>query len=221
MGIQLVGPSGSVADVGAVAQKGMHVITKPVDVTGGGFYRVAAQTGTLAAALGAGSATVGHLFAFRNPHVSTLCVVNSVTVRFQTLTDFTAATVTDLGFDLFRLTSYSVVHTTNKTNPTPSKMRTSFATSVIGATDIAVATTVGMTTGFNGVFDTSPFDSTIADMNQISAFPPLTYEPGRIGGYPLTLAQNEGLLVRNRGVWPAAGTGIVQVEMGWSEVTAF
>lgn len=220
MGIQIIGSGGALTDVGAVAQKGVHVIPKPQDVTGGGYYRLAAQSGTLAATLGAGTATVGHLFAFRNPHVSTLCVLNAITVRFQTLTDFTAATVTDLGFDLFKMTGFTSQYTTNKTNPTPTKMRTSFASTVTGATDIAVATTVGMTT-FTGTIDPFPFDSTIADMNQTSSFPPLTYEPGRLGGYPLTLAQNEGFMVRNRGVWPAAGTGIIQVEISWSEVTAF
>jgi len=76
MGIQVIGgTSGSVADVGVAAQKGLHVITKPLDVTGGGYFRVAAQTGTLAAALGAGTATVGHLFAFRNPSATILCVI--------------------------------------------------------------------------------------------------------------------------------------------------
>lgn len=221
MAIPIIGgASGSLAGVGVEAQKGLHIINKPVDVTGGGYYRVAAQTGTLAAALGAGSATVGHLFSFRNPHATILVVVHSITVRFQTLTDFTAATVTDLGFDLFRLTTHTVAPTANKANPTPTPMRASFGATIIGATDIAIATTVGMT-GQTSTIAASPFDSTIADMNQTSGFPPLTYTPVESFGYPLTLAQNEGFLVRNRGVWPAAGTGILQVEVGWAEVTAF
>lgn len=214
------GVSTALADVGAVAQKGLHVINKPIDVTGGGYYRVAAQTGTLAAALGAGSATVGHLFSFRNPHVSMLVVIHSLSVRFQTLVDFTAATATDLGVDVFRLTNFSVVPTTNRTSPTPTKMRTSFGTTVIGATDINIATTVGMT-GQTQTIDASPFDSTIADMNQTSSFPPLIYTPVESLAYPLTLGQNEGFLVRNRGAWPAAGTGILQVEVSWAEVTAY
>ncbi len=209
----------NIASVGAVVQKGLHVVCKPLDVTGGGYFRVVAQTGTLAAALGAGSATVGHLFAFRNPSAAVLCVMNSITVRFQTLTDFTAATVTDLGFDLFRMTGFTSQYTTNKTNVTPNPMRTGMAT-VLGATDLAVATTTGMTT-FTGTIAASPMDATIADMNQTSGFPPLSYTPIEGGGYPLTLAQNEGFMVRNRGVWPVAGTGIIQVEVSWSEVTSY
>jgi hypothetical protein len=41
------------------------------------------------------------------------------------------------------------------------------------------------------------------------------------GEYPLVLGQNEGLVLRNRTVWPATGTGIVTVNMVWSEVSAF
>jgi hypothetical protein len=214
------GVSTTLAGVGVEAQKGLHIINKPVDVTGGGYYRVSAQTGTLAAALGAGSGTVGHLFSFRNPHATILVIPHIIKVRFQTLTDFTAATVTDLGFDLFRVTTFTTVPTTNRTSPTPSKMRASFGTTIIGATDINVATTVGMT-GQIMTFDASPFAANIADMNQIANFPELNYTPGVADGYPLTLAQNEGFMIRNRGVWPAAGTGILQVEIGWAEVTAF
>jgi hypothetical protein len=214
------GVSTTLAEVGAGAQKGLHIINKPIDVTGGGYYRVSAQTGTLAAALGAGTATVGHLFSFRNPHATILVIPHIIKVRFQTLTDFTAATVTDLGFDLFRVTGFSVVPTTNRTSPTPTKMRTSFISTIIGATDINVATTVGMT-GQTMTLDTSPFAANIADMNQIANFSELNYTPGVADGYPLTMAQNEGFLVRNRGIWPAAGTGILQVEVGWAEVTAY
>lgn len=210
----------NIAGVGAVAQKGIHVVTKPADVTGGGYFRVVGQSGTLAAALGAGSATVGHLFSMRNSHATILCVINSVTVRFQTLTDFTAATVTDLGFDMFTLSAFTVNPTANKANLTPNKTRSSFASSVLGATDLAIATTVGMT-GQTSTIAATSFDSTIADMNQTAGFPSLEYTPQKNHGYPLTLAQNEGFLIRNRGVWPAAGTGILQVEVSWSEVTAF
>ena len=37
------------------------------------------------------------------------------------------------------------------------------------------------------------------------------------GDHPIVLVQNEGLVIRNRTVWPAAGTGILLVELGWSE----
>lgn len=41
------------------------------------------------------------------------------------------------------------------------------------------------------------------------------------GEHPLVLGQNEGLVIRNRTAWPAAGTGILQVEMAWTEAVLF
>jgi len=221
----------NIAGVGAVAQKGVHVITKPIDVTGGGYFRVAAVTGTLAAALGAGSATVGHLFSLRNPHATTLIVIHYIRAQFQTLAAFTTPTVTDFGFDLFRNTGHTVQYTTNKTNLTPSKLRSSFASSVLGAADLVIATTVGMT-GQTATQDANATNMCIGDPNIVNAAggteyanqgPPamLIYNPNVSDGYPLTLTQNEGFVIRNRAAWAAAGTGILQVEVGWAEVTAY
>ena len=52
--------------------------------------------------------------------------------------------------------------------------------------------------------------------------PTLLFEPDIASGeHPLVLGQNEGFVLRNRAVWPAAGTGIIQVEVSWAEVTAY
>ena len=52
--------------------------------------------------------------------------------------------------------------------------------------------------------------------------PTLIYQCDMAGGeHPIVLAQNEGLVIRNRTVWPAAGTGILQVEVAWAETTLF
>lgn len=226
------GLSGTLAEVGAGAAKGLHTINKPHDIGSLGAYRVAAVTGTIAAGLGAGSATVGHMFALRNSHASNLMVINYIRARFQTLTAFTAATVTDFGFDLFRCTANSVNYTTNKANPTPSKLRTSFGTSGVAATDLAIATTVGMT-GQTSTQDTSAIGMSIGDPNIVNAAaateyanqglpPELLYLPNVAHGeYPLVLANNEGIVIRNRAAWAAAGTGLLVVECGWSEVTAY
>ncbi len=41
------------------------------------------------------------------------------------------------------------------------------------------------------------------------------------GMHPIVLAQNEGIVIRNRTVWPAAGTGILMVALDWAEVAAY
>jgi hypothetical protein len=38
------------------------------------------------------------------------------------------------------------------------------------------------------------------------------------GEHPVVLATNEGVTVRNRTVWPAAGTGQLLIEMAWTEL---
>ena len=50
----------------------------------------------------------------------------------------------------------------------------------------------------------------------------LSYRPRMESGeHPIVLAQNEGIVIRNRTVWPAAGTGIYSFMMQWAEVAAF
>lgn len=225
------GTSASIAEVGAAAQKGLHVILKPNDVGALGAYRAANITGTLAAALGAGSATVGHMYHFRWPDATRFAVIHYVKAQFQTLTAFTAPTVTDFGFDMFKTTAHSVAGTTNKTNVTGSKMRTSMGATLMAAADQLIATTVGIT-GQTATFDTNAIAESIGDPNIVNAAaateyanqgppPILLYNPAASGEYPLTLAQNEGFIIRNRTVWPAAGTGLLTVEVAWSEVTAY
>ena len=41
------------------------------------------------------------------------------------------------------------------------------------------------------------------------------------GDHPITLVQNEGIVIRNRTVWPAAGTGVLRVSMAWAEVASY
>ena len=47
------------------------------------------------------------------------------------------------------------------------------------------------------------------------------------GDYPIILggsgggANSHGLIVRNRTVWPAAGTGQLTVQIAWTEVDSF
>lgn len=51
--------------------------------------------------------------------------------------------------------------------------------------------------------------------------PALDYLPVANGEHPIVLAQNEGVVIRNRAGWPAAGTGTIAVEIAWAEVNAY
>lgn len=222
-------PSGNVAEVGAATAAGQHVILKPTDHGALGHYRIAATSGTIAAALAAN----GQVFYARWTDATRLMVITRVKVSFQTLTLFTAATLTDFGFDLIKATAVSaggggtdlgaLVKTRMRTGGMGASLLDTAGLMRISTTAALTAlTTLDATSIAQSIGDTQRMNPAAATEEQRVNDPTLLFEAdiGR-GEYPLVLAQNEGIVVRNRAVWPAAGTGVFQVEMSWSEVTAY
>jgi hypothetical protein len=208
----------------------LHVTSKPISYGSLGHYRISRTTGTLAAALAA-SAIV---FAFRWGDATRLGILLRLRTRFLPLTPFTAATLTDhTSFDAFVGRTYTASHT-GGTALTPAgndgKTRTSMGTSL--ATDIRISTTAALAGG-TITLDASPFAQSIRKGNRVNpaAATEETIQPSTdgmdldfdMGGgdHPQVFAQNEGFIIRNRTVWPAAGTGILSVTCVWAEVTAF
>lgn len=188
-----------------------------------GHYRIGACTGTLAAALAANA----QVFQFKWTHATNLAVITYIQVRFKTLTVFTSATLTDFGMDMFRVTSYAAGGG-GTTLGAPSKMRASMGNSLVGG--INISTTAALTAATT--LDAAAICQSIGHPNKrtpataieepLDQVPLLLFNPDLgHGEHPLVLAQNEGFVIRNRVVWPAAGTGVVQVEMSWTECTAF
>lgn len=221
------GSSGALAGVGAETGSPIHVAAKPIPHGALGHYRLAATSGTLAAALAESS----QVFTMRWTDATRLCVIQRVKLSFQTLTLFTAATLTDFGFDLHKVTAVSAGGGgTAIAGSAVTKMRTSMGASIFGATDIRIATTVALTA--LATLDANPIAQSIGDAQRVNPAagteeqrvndPTLLFEPYVADGQcPLILAQNEGIALRNRTAWPAAGTGVVQVEVSWAEVTAY
>ena len=222
------GTSASIAEVGEAAALPLHVTTKPLPSGALGHYRYAGTTGTLAAAL----AAAGQLFYVRWTDATRFFVLHKFTARFQALTPFTAATLADFGFDLFKATAVSAGGGgTDVGALVKTKMRTSMGASLLDASGLVRIATTGALTAIT-TLDATPIASSLGDQQTVNPAagteeqrvndPTLTYVADMANGeYPLVLAQNEGLVLNNRTVWPAAGTGIVQVEMVWSEVSAF
>jgi hypothetical protein len=205
--------------------KAGHVTARPPEAVGA--YRISVTTGTLAAALAANA----QVFQFKWTDATKLAVIQSVRTRFQPLTPFTAATLTDhTSFDAVIVRSYSGGGggTTLTLTGNNAKMRTSMATSLA---TINVAQTAALTAATT--LDAHPFCQSIRKGNRVNpaAATEETIQPttdglncswsAADGDYPLILAQNEGFVIRNRTVWPAAGTGIVLVEVHWLEVPAY
>lgn len=230
MPIQIQGNSGVVAEVDGTTYRAQRVGMRPLDAGALGHYRIQAATGTLSAALAA-SAVV---YSFRWGDATRLCVLTKLKACFLPLTPFTAATLTDhTSFDAHIARAFTAPQSGGiALTPTGNnaKMRTSMPTSLI--TDMRIATTAALT-GTSFTLDAFPFAQSLRKGNRVNpaAATEEVVMPSMdglemvfdmsAGDHPPVFAQNEGFVIRNRTVWPAAGTGILSVLVAWAEVTAF
>jgi hypothetical protein len=233
MGIQIIGNGGVIADVDGTTFRALKNTNRPMEFGANGHFQYSAVSGILPAALAAASV----VFSFRWGDASKLAIVTGFRTRFLPLTLFTAATLTDhTSFDAFVGRSFSASHT-GGTGATMTgnnqKKRTSMGTSLIATNgDIRIATTAALGGG-TVTLDAQPFSQSIRKGNRANpaAGTEETIQPSAdglnfnsdvsIGEHPIVLAQNEGVVVRNRTVWPAAGTGQLLVEIIWAEVSAY
>ena len=223
------GTTGLLQEVGPAAAVGAHVRTVPLAASANlGAYRIAAATGIIGAALAANA----QLFYVRWTDPTRFFVLHQFRARFQALTLFTAATLTDFGFDLIRASSVSAGGGgTDLGALVKTRMRSTMGPSLLDAAGLMRISTTAALTAIT-TLDATPIAQSVGDPQRVN--PVAATEEQRVndpkleyiarmadGEYPLTLAANEGIVFRNRGVWPAAGTGIFSVEMSWSEVPAF
>ncbi len=227
MPIQFQGNTGVVAEVDGTTFRAQRATNRPVDYGALGIYQISVVTGTLAAAL----AAAAQVFQFKWTDATRLAVILGIRTRFLPLTPFTAATLTDhTSFDAVMVRSYAAGGggTTLTLTGNNAKLRTSMASSLA---TINVSTTAALTLATT--LDAQPFAQSIRKGNRVNpaaateevimpAMDGMEFSPdvGR-GQHPLVLAQNEGFVIRNRTVWPAAGTGILLIECTWAEVTAY
>lgn len=213
-----------------VTQSGSGLVmatSRPLESTMRGHYRVSAATGTIAATLAASA----QLFQFKWTDASSLAVITRLRSRFLPLTPFTAATLTDhTSLDAFFIRSFSAGGggTSLTLTGNNAKMRTSHATSLAAINVSGTAALTAATT-----LDANPFCQSLRKGNRVNpaaateeVITPTTdglnFDASPSDGeYPLILAQNEGVVIRNRTVWPAAGTGMFIFEVVWAEVTSY
>jgi len=224
------GISTSLTDVGVAAAVPLHITAKPIPYGALGHYRFQVVTGTLAAALAANAV----VFSARWGDATRLCLITKLKIRFLPLTLFTAATLTDhTSFDAVIGRTFTASHTGGTAltlTGNSFKMRASMGTTLF--TDLRIATTAALGGG-TITLDPHPFAQSIRKGNRVNptAATEETIMPAMdgmemdfdMGGgdHPITLAQNEGIVIRNRTVWPAAGTGILSVQLAWAELTVF
>jgi len=184
------------------------------------YFRMAAISGLLTT-IAAGSATAGHVFAARWGHASKLAMIHYFAMRWRTIAGFTAAQ--EMALDAFRLTGYTASHSSGTpitlTSPNLKKRISDPATQF---TDLRIGAAAALTAGTH-TLDTEPFLSDAFAELAAAA----TVHKGRFDAifdgtntqdHPLVLAQNEGIIVRNKILMGAGGTGRLIVEMVWSEL---
>lgn len=95
------------------------------------------------------------------------------------------------------------------------KFRTAFATSLV--TDARIASTAGLTAGTR-TLDSQPFAVLpVVTGTAIGVAQEMTTVYLRGSLFPIVLAQDEGIVVRNTAAGPATGTFRVHVQMTWLE----
>lgn len=219
------------ANIVAVGEKstgatgGLHVVQKPipVDATVGGHYRVN-HRGVLIAAQVANS----RLFSFQNPSATKLMIPTRCIVKWQTITAHTA--ILENSLDLFKLTTYTVVDTTNTVTLTGSKKRTSMQAQSAVVRGLTVAGNANGMTGGTLTKDGSSFaqlpmfeaaavmaaaDTVSRGTNMLDTF------DDAFGTHPFVFAQNEGFEIELRVVEAAAGGSSYYIDLSWAEVAAY
>lgn len=218
------GTSAVLADVGEVAQKGLHVIPKPIAASVG-HYRVNHRC-----VLVNTQAANSRLFEIRNTHATNLIIPTRLIIKWFSASAHTALIEDSL--DVYKVTGFSAVDTTNTVTPTASVKRASM-TAAPGNAAIRGVTVAGAAAGMTGGTLTKDGGS-FAQMPLILAqavmaatdtlsrwFPYLDVFDDVNGTHPFVFAQNEGFIIENRALLGAAAGSSVYIDFSWAEVTAF
>lgn len=225
MGIQLVGASGDIAELGQRnynAGASQHAQIKPIPYGSLGHYRTNHRCVLLAT-----QAANSRIFEVRNSHATNLIIPTRLVIKWFQNAAHTAAIEDSL--DVFKVTGFSVVDTTNTVTPTASAKRASMSAAP-GSAVLRGVTVAGAAAGMTGGTLTKDSNSigqlplwltlAFADPAQrlmavLDAFDDVN------GTHPFVFAQNEGLIIENRVLLGAAAGSSVYIDFSWAEVTAF
>ena len=222
MGIQIVGPSGTVSEVGVGVSAPQHVNLKPIPYGALGHYRSAVRF-----ALANTQAANSRLWEVRNTHATNIIIPTRLEIRWTQIGNHTASIRDSL--QLFRLTSFSAVDTTNTVTPTVSPRRASMA-AVPGGAAIRHVTVAGAAAGMTGGTLTKDGGASGILENYLIQTVSATIQLAPVvkellddvnGTHPFALVQNEGLMIENEVLLGAAASSSVVVDFSWAEVTAF
>lgn len=215
---QEIGPKSSLT-----VQGGAHVSAKPIPHGALGHYRT-----THRCAIVITQAANSHLWAVRNAHVTRLIVPISIRLKWLQIGAHTAAIEDSI--DIYKATSFSVVHTTNTVTPITTRYRTDFPDPTTDAVvrGITVAGIAAGMTGQTATLETNPFAQLpqwlLAALPTASTvlFQELFYEANTADGeHPFVLKQNEGIIIANRVLLGAAASSSLYIDFSFALVDAY
>lgn len=223
MAIELIGDSGVLAEVGEKVRRPLHVANFPPS---GNAYRLAAFTGTIAAATAANT----EIFQFRFvAGTKTFAIVRKI--MFDGIGIVAVGTALGpLGFMVKPARGWSVAGSggTRIANTGDNmQMETALANSQVA--DIGIATTAALTAGTKTV-DANAIGQAIGgtltgavttSQSQGSPIVPQALLDASAGGMPLVLANQEGFVIHTTHVGPAALTYTAGFTVDWIEVTNY
>lgn len=190
--------------------------------------RLTAISGALTT-VAAATSTAGHVFAMRWSSATKLALIRYVQLSWVTTTAFGGAQ--NMGFDLIVARAYTASHTggTNidLTAANTNATRTNNGTSAFAASSVAIGSTGALTAGTQ-TLDANAYSACqswiTTTLGTGASFSATLLDARDDGGLaqvrsPITLAQNEGIILRNLVLMGAAGVGTLQVTVEWDEVT--
>lgn len=216
------GTSGSLMEVGLASGVAGHVTLKPIPHGTGGHYRTNHR-----AAIVASQAANSRLFEFRNSS-SGLLIPTRLNIRVIQTGNFTA-NIED-SFDVFKVTSFTAVDTTNTVTPTASVKKNGMLATP-GNAAIRGVTVAGAAAGMTG-------GTLTKDTTSVGSLPVMFYAtfsttappsgPFFIdnfddvnGTYPFVFGQNEGFIIENRVLLGVAASATIYIDLAWAEVANF
>ena len=219
MAIQLQGNGGVIADVGGTTFRSLNIHTKPVEYGALGHYRTSVRIASTAA-----QAANSRIFEIRNTHATNLIIPTRLTIRvLQTA----AGTAQENSLDVYKVTGFTAVDTTNTVTPVSSVKRTSMAAYPGGAA-VRHLTLAGAAAGMTGgtlVKDTQFFATlplnVAAAIATTSMWGPLDCLDDVNGTHPFCFVQNEGLIIENRVLNVTSYGCTFYVDFSWCEATAY
>lgn len=201
--------------------KAVRAVVRPDDYVSLGIYSIGAASGTMAAALAAGSP----IFSFRNPtNSSAIVVVRKVVVSAGGIAAFAAGVVT---LQMLVARSFTAPDT-GGTDITPGsasnqcKLRTSMAaTQLVSTGSIRISSTATLSAGtrtLDAQAIGSVSGSTTATAGAIM-IPPTNLLQASAGDFPVVLAVSEGFVIQ--ATVPATGTWTFAVSVVWEELASY